>query len=495
MTWAVTADVQRFDSAVEWFGKRVVISAETAQAIEGSARSRAFWIGGGLQLTQVQRVFDSLNTAIADGTSFENWRAKVRGDLVDAQHAQVVFRNATQRAYNAGRWQEMMQPDVVAFRPFGLVDAILDGRTTTYCREQNGTCVPLSDDYWLTHWYPAHHQCRTSVRNLTKAQAAKRLKPPPQGLDPPEGWGQAPVHDPVWQPKPDKHDKKLLETLTKKERAKKPRRAPPAHHEPAHWVDHYRALYPKGRTAEVLASGRAALERGLDMTVEKAREALKPLTAFVGPLDVADALEGHKATATLREIGGEIDPALRAAAGLAGHVTGIKIRPSLLIAGITDDEGLEALEFMRLMTDESLSLPVNWNYVKAQGRAFCNPQRRVISYGTVDDLTHEMSHAIEAVNPKTGQAAIDFLRARTEHLPVEKLSKWLGPAYADIEVGNKDSFVNAYIGKNYNWRATEVTSVGVEILTAGSTPGADLLKWLREDPEHFLFTLGQLAGA
>ena len=61
--WQVTAEPQRFDEASEWFRRRVVITGDQAKGINADVKQRAFWVGGGLQLEQIQRVFDELRKA------------------------------------------------------------------------------------------------------------------------------------------------------------------------------------------------------------------------------------------------------------------------------------------------------------------------------------------------------------------------------------------------------------------------------------------------
>ena len=87
MAFTTSADHDRFDEAASYFSKLVVLTREEALSLDGDARNRAFWIGNGLQLTQIQRVFDSLKKAQDDGEPFEEWRKKVAGELTDDVHA------------------------------------------------------------------------------------------------------------------------------------------------------------------------------------------------------------------------------------------------------------------------------------------------------------------------------------------------------------------------------------------------------------------------
>lgn len=217
---AAPARVDRFDEAVEWFlGRKVVTAGELTSIISASAND-AFWIGGGLQLDQIQRVFDKIAFALEDGIPFETWREQVLDELISDRHAETVFRNATQRAYNAGRWAQMQDPDVLKFRPFLVFDAVLDDGTTEICRVCNQTILPADDPFWESHVPPLHHRCRSSLRNLRTSEAER------QGIDPeapdteelraPGDWGGKPTEGDGWRPEPTDYDADLNAELEDK---------------------------------------------------------------------------------------------------------------------------------------------------------------------------------------------------------------------------------------------------------------------------------------
>lgn len=218
MAWKVTAEAGRFDQAVDHFASRVVLSDDERKQIPREARSRAFWIAGVAQLDVVARVREKLNAAIESGQSLEAFKQAVRSDLkttTDA-HLETVFRNATQTAYNAGRWHQMSAPSVTRFRPFWMYDAILDGRTTEVCKVCNGTLLATTDPWWDSHWPPQHHRCRSSVRSLRKSEAEKRgiSSAPTTAAQP--GFGLSPRVAQEWKPSAEGRSQRLLAELERK---------------------------------------------------------------------------------------------------------------------------------------------------------------------------------------------------------------------------------------------------------------------------------------
>jgi SPP1 gp7 family putative phage head morphogenesis protein len=502
MTWAITPDVERYDEAVDWFQKRTVLTGDQARELDDRLKSEAFWIGGGLQLDQVQRVFDRIATALERGESFDDFRKAVRSQLADPAHTETVFRNATQRAYNAGRYLQMSEPSVLRFRPFWMYDAVLDIRTTPLCKSLNKTLLPAEDEWWDTHWPPLHHRCRSSVRNMRASEAERRGGPttaPDSKV--PDGWGFSPKRATPWRPDPKRNDPGLHIELERKASKRKPRRPrPEAEHEADFWAKRYAERY--GDAATTVGHGRASLERGLEMPVKDIREQLARLGAVPGVDAMLESIKELQGSSTLRAQAGELEPLRRAAAALAGHLAQVPERAVPLSNRALEQygQGRRALKFLGTITAESLQHPVDWSFWVIPGRASASGHEQRIRWNTGEGvLEHEWGHALEFLNAPLLKRAIAFLQARTKGealRPLAELEKRIG--YGPEEVARPDEFIKAYIGKHYEFRGeifgTEVTSMAVELLVAGRTHWGTLEQLLRYDPEHFYFLLGQLAN-
>lgn len=501
MAWAVTAEVERFDEAVDWFLKRTVLPASAARALDARLRAEAFWVGGGLHLAQIQRVFDKIATAIEKGEPFDVFKKAVKDELANPAHVETVFRNATQRAYNAGRFEQMRDPELAKLRPFWMFDAVLDSRVTPLCKSLDTSVVAANDGWWDSHWPPLHHRCRSSVRTLRKAEAERRgISERGPAVDPPEGWGQTPKTAVPWRPDPAKHDRELVVEINRKAAVAAPVRKPrkPVEHKARHWEPHYREKY--GSAAPAVAHGRAALERGLDMSVEQVRRELAKVDV-PGLQLLASSLDGLDATTTLRSAAGEIDPLRKAAATVAGHLESLAPRGRVVHRGLAREPvGKRALDFFSKASGPKVSHPEDWSFRKIHGRASAHGPTKKIKYRTTDGvLEHEWGHALEHVNPLLFERAAAFLESRTRAYPLRRLRDISpGKGYRANELAKEDEFISPYIGKIYsiNGRlfATEVTSMGLEVLVAGRTHWGTLKELASRDPEHLFFVLGQLAG-
>lgn len=200
MVWDVTADLDRFEEAIDWFLARTVISAGERRRISVRARHRAFWIAGVAELNVVQSVFDALGRAIENGEPLDDFKRRVRGRLTTAwggdnpHRIETIFRNAVQSSYNAGRVRQMRDPVVLQHRPFWMYDAVLDARTSPICKPLDRTVLPADDPFWEDHTPPLHHRCRSSIRSLREEQARRHgISTTAPDVRAQEGFGRAPT--------------------------------------------------------------------------------------------------------------------------------------------------------------------------------------------------------------------------------------------------------------------------------------------------------------
>ena len=200
----MTADPSEFTEAIEAYAALRVISREEADTIEAYARRRAWWISGVAQMDVANDAHQSIIEAMRDGVSFDDWK-KTAGKAIEAEwgrknsaRLQLIFRNATSQAYNAGRLEQMEQPHIVTARPYKMLDVVDDLHTSAVCRQYISPPVvlPWDDPFWLTHSPPLHHGCRSGIRSLRRGPAERRGITKPEDLPDnpiPEGWGFHPA--------------------------------------------------------------------------------------------------------------------------------------------------------------------------------------------------------------------------------------------------------------------------------------------------------------
>jgi SPP1 gp7 family putative phage head morphogenesis protein len=498
VAWTITAEPARFHEACDWLLRRVVLTRAEVERLGAEAGRRAFWVGRGLELAQIQRVFDEINAALEKGESFADFRERVRGELRDDVHAETVFRNATQRAFNAGRYWQQHEPDVLRVRPYGLFDGIRDHRQSPICRQCHGTILPLDDPWWDTHTPLLHHRCRSSVRTLRRSEALRRgVTSLPPTIDAQKGFGLSPELEPEWRPDPEKHDRGLLNALDRKldgPRAIQPApKLSPKEHDPEHWEQQYEEQY--GDAAKGLGWGRALYERALDRPagevvaeLERLTDAGHPVMAQPAAANARVLLSGLDPTRPLRgSLGAEL---FRGLVALSEHTRTITPIARISLSGSPLPPS--ARRFFELTLDRSVRWPSDWTVEQFGGRSHADPNARAlrVQIGAGPGMfVHEIAHAIEFVDARALGRSRAFLRARTQGELLRPLAELdPGKLYLPDEWGRRDKFLRPYMGKDYGLIATEITSMGYEMMTV------DFQALAREDWEMALFLLGQLAG-
>jgi SPP1 gp7 family putative phage head morphogenesis protein len=217
MPWSAVSDPSsrpKFLEAIEWFRKRVPMTDSQYARLVLLANGRAFTLAGVAQLDMVADVQRSIDRALSSGESFGDWKRKIKARLLnawrrnDAEPAnpgwrlETIFRTNVQRAYSAGRHEQLSDPVIMQARPYRMYDAIIDQRTTEICQERNGTILPADDPWWDTNWPPLHFACRAGVRSLRQSQAERRgITSAPTTEEPQDGFGLAPTSE-TFEPSP-----------------------------------------------------------------------------------------------------------------------------------------------------------------------------------------------------------------------------------------------------------------------------------------------------
>ena len=104
-------------------------------------------------------------------------------------------------------------------------------------------------------------------------------------------------------------------------------------------------------------------------------------------------------------------------------------------------------------------------------------------------FVHELGHHLEDHNPRIKKRVKEFLEARTRGETARRLRDLTGNlGYKLEEIAKKDRFINPYMGRIYDFDATEITSMGFEFITYNP------VEFARKDPEYFELMVDILAG-
>jgi SPP1 gp7 family putative phage head morphogenesis protein len=190
---------ESYEEAVLFFREKVPMTREDWDALEESARQRAFMVSGVAQLDLVAEVYASIDKAIAEGKVIDDFRDDVAAKLYDAWgreepwRLETILRTNIQTAYSAGRYDQ--QQEVKDDRPFWEYSAVMDSRTSDICAELDGKVLPADDPFWDSHNPPLHFNCRSTIISLTEEQANRKGVDSPPAIKAQDGFGAAPGED------------------------------------------------------------------------------------------------------------------------------------------------------------------------------------------------------------------------------------------------------------------------------------------------------------
>ena len=210
------------------------VTPEEADALSATARRNAFWISHANDLNLVQDVLNEVGARIVSGPdAFEVWKGGLL-ERLESQwgasvanpgwRAELITRNLAQRAYNAGRWEQLSKSTT---RPYAIFDSIDDLRRSIYCEVRDGTILPVDDPWWDTNSPQVHHACRSIVRGLSQRRVDRLGGPSqrpeiPEGADVPTGFGLRPDKAPPPVPNLNDYNGRLVEAANAKGLASPP---------------------------------------------------------------------------------------------------------------------------------------------------------------------------------------------------------------------------------------------------------------------------------
>lgn len=216
----ISDDPKAYEPALRAFRSRLPVTDHEFKQLTEDKQRHAFKVAGVQQADLVLDVWNAIDRAIEKGTLFDDFQKDVGEKLAnawgkaDSVRLRTVYDTNLQTAYSHGRWEQMTAAPMLRARPYFEFRAVLDGRTTEVCKAANWTLLPADDDYWINHYPPLHHRCRSYVQNLTREDGEdKGTQLNPNQIEPAEGFGKAPVSDEKWEPDLERYSEPIAEVL------------------------------------------------------------------------------------------------------------------------------------------------------------------------------------------------------------------------------------------------------------------------------------------
>ena len=180
--------------AVRYFrGKGYRISRDWTD-VWGGGHARNFTVAKVAQIDLLTDIRRSLDQALANGETFESWKARIiptlvtkgwwgtvrdakitgTGDavVINPRRLKVIYDTNLRTARAAGQWARIQAAK--ATRPYLRYSAVMDRRTRPQHRAWHSTILPVDHPWWQTHFPPNGWFCRCNVQQLSERDM-KRL--------------------------------------------------------------------------------------------------------------------------------------------------------------------------------------------------------------------------------------------------------------------------------------------------------------------------------
>lgn len=183
------------EEAIAWFeSKGLKVNPDTWAAVEATAHSTAFTVAHLASVDILQSIFDEVDKALKDGTTFADFQANLvplmqqagwwgkdeDGVQLGSPHRlATIFRTNLQSAYMRGRVKGMLEN--VEARPWWEYVAVLDNRTRPAHRQLDGRVYRYDDPFWKSFTPPIGWMCRCRISALSDANLESRGITPETG--------------------------------------------------------------------------------------------------------------------------------------------------------------------------------------------------------------------------------------------------------------------------------------------------------------------------
>lgn len=164
-----------FDEAIKYLEQKLPVPVQNWNDLSNEEKYNAFWVAGLLQLDILQRLQETLKTALEKGTTVQDFVKEAKGILSDSgwtgankSRLELIFFQNIQTAYQVGRYEKMQE--VKDRRPFWQYISVLDKSTTNICRGLNGAIYRADSPVWSSIFPPNHFNCRATVVSISRVE-------------------------------------------------------------------------------------------------------------------------------------------------------------------------------------------------------------------------------------------------------------------------------------------------------------------------------------
>jgi len=199
---AIEAQLKKpFKEQLAFFRGKLNIPTERWDALWREQHARGFMIAGAMKAELLADFRAAVERAIKDGIPLREFRKDF--DTIVKKHgwsykggrnwrSEVIYTTNVRQSYNAGRWKQLTDPDLLKIYPYLEYRHGDSLRPRPHHLAWHGTVLPADDPWWQTHYPQNGWGCRCKVlsagpRDLKRMGKSGPDTAPPSPLDPATG--------------------------------------------------------------------------------------------------------------------------------------------------------------------------------------------------------------------------------------------------------------------------------------------------------------------
>lgn len=182
-----------FQEAVDHFREKLSLPTESYRDLRGAGNARAFVVAGANKAALVTDLHAAVDDAIAGGDSIGTFRKKF--DAIVEKHGwdyrggrnwrtEVIYTTNVRQAYNAGRWKQMTDPEVVRLRPYLQYHHSGSPNPREQHLAWDGLTLEVNDPWWHAHAPQNGYGCKCTITSVSRRDLARMGKPGPDQAPP-----------------------------------------------------------------------------------------------------------------------------------------------------------------------------------------------------------------------------------------------------------------------------------------------------------------------
>lgn len=161
-----------FDEAIAFFKQKLNIPSQSWTDLWKSDHDHGFTVAGVMREDMLEDFRVAITQAITDGTTHAEFLKDF--DRIVGRYgwsyngsrgwrSKVIYETNIRTSYQAGRYQQMIDPDVLAYRPNWMYQHGDSVRPRPLHLAWNGVTLPASDPWWESHFTPNGWGCKCRV--------------------------------------------------------------------------------------------------------------------------------------------------------------------------------------------------------------------------------------------------------------------------------------------------------------------------------------------